>query len=56
MLILPDGDKDALKDVGRYTPSGAPYLFGPSSPSPLLIIPVAKPDEDIVIRKAPASE
>ena len=56
MLVLPDGGKDALKDVGPNTSSGVPYIYGPSSPSPLLIIPVAKPDEDIVIRKAPASK
>jgi hypothetical protein len=52
MLVLPDSNKDALKDVGQYTSSGAPYALGSSSPSPLLVIPVAKPDEEIIIRKA----
>jgi hypothetical protein len=54
MLVLPDGGTDALKDVGEYISSGgaAPYLYGPGAPSPLLIIPVAKPDEVIVIKKA----
>ena len=56
MLVLPDGDKDALKDVGQDTSSGAPYVRGPSSPSPLLVIPVAKADEEIIIRKATASK
>jgi hypothetical protein len=57
MLVLPDGGKDALKDVGKYTSSGgaAPYVYGPGAPSPLLIIPVAKPDEVIVTKKAAAS-
>jgi hypothetical protein len=54
MLVLPDGSKDALKDVARYASGGtaAPYLYGPDAPSPLLIIPVTKPDEDIVVKKA----
>jgi hypothetical protein len=56
MLVLPDSDKDALKDVGQDTSSGAPYVRGPSSPSPLLVIPVAKSDEEIIIRKAAASK
>jgi len=56
MLVLPDGDKNAMKDVGRYTPSGVPYVFGPGSPSPLLIIPVAKPDEDIITRMTAAAK
>jgi hypothetical protein len=48
MLALPLGDKDALRGVGQDTSSGLPYI------SPLLIIPVAKSDETIVIRKSPA--
>jgi len=56
MLVLPDSDKDALKDVGQDTSSGAPYVRGPGSPSPLLVIPVAKPDEEIIIRTAAASK
>ncbi len=56
MLVLPDGDKDALKDIGQDTSSGAPYVRGPRSPSPLLVIPVAKAGEEIVIKKAPASK
>jgi len=28
MLVLPDSDKDALKDVGQDTSSGAPYVRG----------------------------
>jgi hypothetical protein len=42
--------------VGQDTSSGAPYVRGPSSPSPLLVIPVAKSDEEIIIRKAAASK
>jgi hypothetical protein len=56
MLVLPDGDKDALKDVGQDTSTGTPYVRGPSSPSPLLIIPVVKADEEIVLRKAATSK
>jgi hypothetical protein len=52
MLVLPDDDKGALNDVGQNTSSGMPYVRGRSSPSPLLIIPVAKPDEEIIVRKA----
>ena len=56
MLVLPDGDKNALKDIGQDTSSGFPYVREPDSLSPLLIIPVAKPDEEIIIRKAAASK
>src|SRR6266853_4471713 len=56
MLVLPDSDKDALKDVGQDTSSGVAYVRGPSSPSPLLVIPLAKPDEEIIIRKAARSK
>jgi hypothetical protein len=56
MLVLPDSDKDALKYVGQDTSSGAPYVRAPSSPSPLLVVPVAKPDEEIVIRRAAPSK
>jgi hypothetical protein len=56
MLVHPDSDKDALKDVGQDTLSGAPYVRGPSSPNPLLVIPVAKSDEEIIIRKSAASK
>jgi hypothetical protein len=51
MLALPDGDKDALKDVGQDTSSGLPYVRGPNSPYPLLVIPVARADEEITVRK-----
>jgi len=56
MLVQPDSDKDALKDEGQDTLSGAPYVRGSSSPSPLLVIPVAKPDEEIILRKSAASK
>jgi hypothetical protein len=55
MLFLPDDDKDALKDVGQDTSSGAPYVSAPSSPAPLAIA-VAKAGEEIIIRKAASSE
>jgi hypothetical protein len=51
MLALPYGDKDALKDVGQDTSSGLPYVRGPNSPYPILVIPVAKSDEEIIVRK-----
>jgi hypothetical protein len=56
MLVLPDGDKDALKDVGQDTSSGLPYVRGPVSLSPLLVIPVAKSDEEIIVRKTAPSK
>jgi hypothetical protein len=45
--------KDALKDVGEYTSSGGatPYVFGSGAPSPLLVIPLVKSDEVIVVKK-----
>lgn len=51
MVVLPDGEKDALKDVGQDTSTGTPYVRAPNSFSPLLVIPVAKSDEQIIIRK-----
>jgi hypothetical protein len=56
MLALPDGDKDALKDVGQDTSSGLPYVRGPNSLSPLLVIPVARSDEEIIVRKTAPSK
>ena len=56
MIILPDSAKDALKDVGQDTSTGTPYVRAPNSISPLLVIPVAKPDEEIIIRKAVATK
>jgi hypothetical protein len=56
VLALPDGDKDALKDVGQDTSSGLPYVRGPNSPYPLLVIPVARSDEEIITRKATAAK
>ena len=56
MVVLPDGDKDALKDVGQDTSTGMPYVRAPNSISPLLVIPVAKSDEKIIIRKVDAKQ
>jgi hypothetical protein len=56
MVVLPDGDKDALKDVGQDTSTGTPYVRAPNSISPLLVIPVAKSDEKIIVRKAGATK
>jgi hypothetical protein len=56
MLVLPDGDKDALKDVGQDTSTGLPYVRAPNSVSPLLVIPVARSDEKIIIRKVDAAK
>jgi hypothetical protein len=52
MLVLPDSDKDALKGIGQDTSTGTPYVRAPNSISPLLVIPVAKPDEKIILGKA----
>lgn len=52
MLVLPDGDRDALKGIGQDTSTGTPYVRAPNSISPLLVIPMAKPDEKIIIEKA----
>ena len=51
MVVLPDGAKSALKDVGQDTSTGLPYVRAPDSVSPLLVIPVAKSDEKIIISK-----
>jgi hypothetical protein len=43
MLVLPDGDKAALKDVGQDTSSGAPYVRGLVSPAHFWSFPWQKP-------------
>jgi hypothetical protein len=50
MIALPEADKAILKDVGRYAPTGMPYVYGPGSPSPLLVMPIVRLDQDIVVR------
>jgi hypothetical protein len=51
MIVLPDACKDALRDQNHDTSTGEPYVTALKSSSPLLVVPVAKPDEAIVIEK-----
>ncbi len=50
MIVLPDSDKGLLQDVPRYTPSGMPYVYGPGAPSPVLVMPIVRLDEDLVVK------
>jgi len=51
MIVLPDAYKDALRGQNRDISTGEPYVTALSSSSPLLVIPIAKPDEEIVVKK-----
>jgi hypothetical protein len=51
MIVLPDACKGALRDQNRDISTGEPYVTALKSSSPLLVVPIAKPDEAIVIEK-----
>lgn len=51
MIVLPDACKGALRDQNRDISTGEPYVTALKSSSPLLVVPIAKPDEVIVIEK-----
>jgi hypothetical protein len=51
MIVLPDRCKDALRDQSHDPSTGEPYVAVPASASPLLVVPVAKPDEAIVLER-----
>ena len=50
------GNSVVLRDGGQDTSSGLPYVRGTNSLSPLLVIPVAKSDEEIITRKPTAAK
>jgi hypothetical protein len=54
MIVLPDACKDALRDQNRDPSTGEPYVAVPASSSPLLVVPVAGPDEAVVTEKRKA--
>jgi hypothetical protein len=47
MIVLPDADKEALRDVNRDISNNTPYLTELKSSSRLWVIPVAKPHERV---------
>jgi hypothetical protein len=47
MIVLPDADKDALKDINHDIANNAPYVTALKSSSPLWVIPVARAHERI---------
>jgi hypothetical protein len=49
MLVLPDKDKPALKYVNRNISTSEPYATGLKSSSPLLVIPIARPHQEVKI-------
>jgi hypothetical protein len=51
MIVLPDACKGALRDQNRDISTGEPYVTALKSSSPLLVVPVARPDEAIVVEK-----
>jgi hypothetical protein len=52
MMVLPDADKPALQDINRDISKNEPYVTALRSSSPLLVIPVAKAGERIVVRSS----
>jgi hypothetical protein len=51
MVVLPSADRASLLGVNRDLRSGEAYVTAIDSPSPLLVIPVARRDEEIVVKK-----
>jgi hypothetical protein len=52
MIVLPDADRGALRDINQDISKNEPYVTALHSSSPLWVIPVAKAGERIVTRKA----
>jgi hypothetical protein len=50
MVVLPDADKDALRDINHDISKNEPYVTALRSSSPLWVIPVAKAGERVVVR------
>jgi hypothetical protein len=52
MVVLPDAStKEALRGQNHDASTGEPFVTDSSSSSPLLVIPIAKGDEQIVVEK-----
>ncbi len=49
MIVLPDADKPALQDINQDI-SKKPYVTALRSSSPLLVIPIAKVGERVVVQ------
>jgi hypothetical protein len=49
MIVLPNKDKSALKYVNRDISTSDPYVIELSSSSPLLVIPIARPHQEVKI-------
>jgi len=49
MLVLPDNDKLALKYLNRDISTSEPYVTALKSSSPLLVIPIARPHQEVRI-------
>jgi hypothetical protein len=47
MIVLPDKDKSALKYVNRDISTSEPYVTALKSSSPLLVIPIARPHQEV---------
>src|SRR5258708_3216789 len=49
MLVLPDNDRPALKSVNHDISTSQPYVTALASSSPLLVIPIARPHQEVKI-------
>jgi len=49
MLVLPDKDKPALKYVNHDISTSQPYVAAWLSSSPVLVIPIARPHQEVKI-------
>jgi hypothetical protein len=50
MIVLPDADKPALQDINHDITKNEPYVTALRSSSPLLVIPIAKAGERVVVQ------
>jgi hypothetical protein len=50
MIVLPDADKPALQDINHDISKNEPYVTALRSSSPLLVIPIAKAGERVVVQ------
>jgi hypothetical protein len=47
MIVLPDKDKSSLKYVNRDISTSEPYVTALKSSSPLLVIPIVRPHQEV---------
>lgn len=52
MVVLPSADRASLLGVNRDILNGEAYVTAVDSPSPLLVIPVARPHEMLTVKRA----